>query len=318
MKTDLPTVTTPFFLVGSERSGTTLLRLMLDHHPAVAWCSEFEYIVDRVSANDEWPSLDRYYEWLETHRNFQNTGFKIDRTLNYPQLVNSFLCQKLKQEGKPLVGATVHRHFDKLTALWPNARFIHLRRDGRDVARSCIGMGWAGNVWTGVENWIEAESLWANFNGRIPPERKIELSFENLIRDHVKTLTRLCDFIGVPYDAAMLHYAKTSTYGLPDPCLTEQWRRKLSEREIRLVESRISNMLLERGYKLSGLPPLAVSAMEIKRLRLQDWWARVLFRVRRYGLVLFLSDYISRRLGLKQWQKKTKLRINTVNTNLLK
>ena len=39
----------PFFLVGSERSGTTLLRLMLDHHTQLSWCNEFEYAVDLVS-----------------------------------------------------------------------------------------------------------------------------------------------------------------------------------------------------------------------------------------------------------------------------
>lgn len=39
-------VSEPIFLVGAERSGTTVLRLMLDHHPKIAWCSEFEYAVD--------------------------------------------------------------------------------------------------------------------------------------------------------------------------------------------------------------------------------------------------------------------------------
>lgn len=48
MKTNNPSsfVEKPIFLVGAERSGTTVLRLMLDHHPQIAWCNEFEYVVD--------------------------------------------------------------------------------------------------------------------------------------------------------------------------------------------------------------------------------------------------------------------------------
>ncbi|MEQ9237509.1 sulfotransferase family protein [Coleofasciculus sp. E2-BRE-01] len=134
MNTDNPSycVDKPIFLVGAERSGTTVLRLMLDHHPQIAWCYEFEYVVDQISDNGDFPQLEAYYEWLETHRIFQSTGFEIDRSLSYPQLANSFLCQRcqrLDRTGKPLVGATVHRHFDRLLQIWPNARFIHVPYD---------------------------------------------------------------------------------------------------------------------------------------------------------------------------------------------
>jgi len=181
MKANSQLVTEPIFLVGAERSGTTVLRLMLDNHPQIAWCYEFEYAVDKVSDEGNFPSLEDYYKWLETHRIFQDTGFTIDRSLSYLQLCHSFLVQKREQVGKKLVGATVHHHFDRLLSIFPDARFIHLIRDGRDVARSCIGMGWAGNVYTGVERWIEAESLWDKLSQSIPPERQIEVTYETLI-----------------------------------------------------------------------------------------------------------------------------------------
>lgn len=138
-------ITQPIFLVGAERSGTTVLRLMLDHHPQLAWHSEFEYAVDRISETGEWPHIDEYHQWLAKQRIFLDLDFKLDHTLTYPQLINSFLVQKRDRDHKPIVGATVHRHFDKVLSIWPDARFIHIVRDGRDVARSCIGMGWAGN-----------------------------------------------------------------------------------------------------------------------------------------------------------------------------
>ncbi len=318
MEAHPPLITQPIFLVGAERSGTTVLRLMLNHHPQLAWCNEFEYVVDQIADSNAWPQLDQYYEWLETHRIFQASGFAIDHSLNYPQLVNSFLCQKRDSEGKSLVGATVHRHFDQLLKIWPDAHFIHLIRDGRDVARSCIGMGWAGNVWTGVERWIQAECLWGLLSQKVPTDQQIELTYEELISDPVNTLSRLCNFIGIPYEPAMLSYPQKTTYDFPDSSLIAQWKRKMSEREIQLVESRISSMLVECGYQLSGLPLLTVTSPMERKLKLQDWWYRLQFRVQRAGPILFLSDYLSRKLRLTQWQKQVKLQLNAIEKAHLK
>lgn len=318
MTSTIPLVAEPIFLVGAERSGTTVLRLMLSHHPQIAWCNEFEYAVDRIPDADGWPQLEDYYQWLETHRVFQATGFVIDRSLSYPKLVNSFLLQKQNQESKSIIGATVHRHFDKLLRIWSDARFIHIVRDGRDVARSCIGMGWAGNVWTGVERWIEAEQLWKKISQIVPQERQIEVTYETLISEPVKTLTRLCDFIGVPYDDAMLSYPQNTTFEFPDPKFIGQWRRKLSEREIQLIESRAADILNDLGYELSGLPLLPVTDFMQRKLRLQDWWMRLQFRVQRYGLMLVIEDYLSRKLNLEPWQKQVKLRINAIAKSYLK
>jgi hypothetical protein len=161
----------PIFLVGAERSGTTLLRLMLDHHPEIAFFSEFEFAIEHVSGRGDFPDVDSYRHWLGNDRIFLDSGFHVDPTLAYPELVRSFLEQKRYRDRKPLVGATVHAGFDRLGSIWPDARYIHLLRDPRDVARSTIAMGWAGNVWTGVERWLEAESTWSRLRDDLPRER---------------------------------------------------------------------------------------------------------------------------------------------------
>lgn len=308
----------PVFLVGAERSGTTVLRLMLDHHPDIAWCNEFEYVVDQVSASGTFPHLQQYVSWLEMHRIFQATGFVVDASLSYPEVANSFLQQKRDRAQKTFVGATVHRHFDRLLYIWSDAKFIHLVRDGRDVARSCIGMGWSGNVWFGVERWLAAERLWEKLCRVVPAQRRLEVQYETLILEPATTLDTICRFIGVSYDSAMLAYAKDTTYDLPNAKFLKQWESKLSELEIRLVESRIGDLLKKHKYELSGLPPLEVTPLKEKQLHLQDWWFRAGFRIKRYGLILFLADYLSRSLGLEEWQKSTKLKINNINRAYLK
>ncbi|GBF85383.1 sulfotransferase family protein [Aphanothece sacrum] len=120
---DISIISQPIFLVGAERSGTTLLRLMLSDHSQICWCPEFEYVVDKFGDDGIAPNLDQYYEWLETHWIFQATDFIINQSLDYNELVNSFLCQQLERENKKIVGATVHRHFDRLPKIWPDAPF---------------------------------------------------------------------------------------------------------------------------------------------------------------------------------------------------
>lgn len=311
-------ITEPIFLVGAERSGTTMLRLMLCHHPKISWCNEFEYSVDCISDTQDFPNLKQYYEWLETHRIFRKTGFQIDQNLDYPQLINSFLCQKREQTDKPIVGATVHRHFDQLLKIWPNARFIHLIRDPRDVARSCIGMGWAGNVWAGIERWLEAEQLWEKLDRQIPDDRKIEVQYEALIEKPTEILSLLSNFIGVGFDPAMLSYPETTTFSYPDPKLIYQWRRKMSDYEIQLVESQIGKLLTKRGYEHSGLPTLNITPGIRQQLKLQDWWVRWQFRLNRYGWRLWIADYLARHLGMKSWEKRLRLEIGAIDQTYIK
>ncbi len=306
------------FLVGAERSGTTVLRLMLDHHPVISWVNEFEYAVDRIRPDGSWPALPEYYEWVETHRVFQASGFGIDRSLDYPDLVRSFLAQRRARANKPIVGATVHRNFDRLLHIWPEARFIHIFRDARDVARSNVRIGWAGNVYMGVERWMQAEKLWEALRDRIGSERFIEIKQEDLIRAPTRVLTRICQFLDVAYDEKMLEYPANTTYEAPDPQLVEQWRRKASEEEILLVESRIAGMLVARGYELSGLTPFTVTAEMERRLRRQDRAARARFRLKRYGLKLWIADVLSRRVGPRAWQKVIRLKLNEIDRKHLK
>jgi hypothetical protein len=301
----------PIFLVGAERSGTTLLRLMLDHHPLIAFCHEFEYAVDGLH-QAEWPSLDRYYERLWCDRIFRSAEFEIDPSLNYPELVNSFLVQKRDRDRKIIVGATVHHYFDRTLRIWPDARFIHLVRDGRDVATSTIGMGWAGNVYMGVRQWIEAETLWNQFRQQLNPQCYIQIQYEQLIYEPTSTLTQLCHWIGVVYNAAMLSYPQFTSYASPNPALVGQWHHKLSPSEIQQVEVQAATLLVERGYTLSGLPICPISIWQHWSLHLQSWWGQLQFRVRRYGWPLVLMNYIARHLSLQWLARKTQGQIDEI------
>lgn len=304
------------FLVGAERSGTTLLRLMLDSHPELAFRYEFEMSVEFMPEGAGFPDLDAYYEYLRALRHVEAPPH-IDRSLDYPALVRSFLEQKRRKDGKPRVGAVVHKHFDRLLRIWPDARFIHLVRDGRDVAQSCVGMGWYGNAWRAAERWITAERLWSRMLELVPEERRIEVRYEDLIAEPVEQLTRMCALIGIAYHPAMLEYPRHSSYKPPNPRHAYQWRRRLAPREVQRVESRIADLLVARGYPLSEQPPALPNPAEQVALLVQDRVGVARARMRSLGPRLWAEHLVASRIGGKAWRNAVNDRINhTINRQL--
>lgn len=310
-------IETPIFLVGAERSGTTLLRLMLGHHPKIAFHQEFEFSVNQIDEDGNFPNLEDYYEFLSSSRIFLRTGFTIDKNLSYPELINDFLLQRQKRDSKPLIGATVHRKFDRLLLFWPKAKFIHIVRDGRDVARSNITMGWAGNLFTGVDLWITAEQLWRQLAQKLNPEQKLTVYYEILSKEPEQVLREICQFIGVPFDQKMFDYAKQTNYDSPNADAVERWR-KLPAHDLQLAECKIADLLTEHGYPLSGLPIIPVTSWLHWQMLVHSRMKRILFRLRRYPFNLYVADVISRRLPLKNWRKQVRLRLNEHDKKYLK
>ncbi|MBE9562286.1 MAG: sulfotransferase [Proteobacteria bacterium] len=311
-------ITSPIFLVGAERSGTTLLRLMLDHHTKIAFNYEFEFAVDRITKLGQWPSLTDYYKYLEIHRIFLDSNLSIDKDLDYPNLINSFLLQKQQRDGKEIIGATVHHEFHHLHKIWPEARFIHLIRDGRDVAHSNILMGWAGNMFTGIDRWTTAENIWQNLQTKLQPQQYITVSYEKFIQNPEVGLQEICAFIGVEFDEKMFDYTKSTKYKLPNPKIIGRWRTQFSDYEIQLAESKAASLLTKNNYPLSGLPILSITSGLKLRMYIQNRWKTNMMRMRRYSINLYLQDILSRLLHIESWQKKVRLVINDCDRKNLK
>ncbi len=305
----------PFFVVGAQRSGSTLLRLMLDHHPAISCPHEIDYVVARVGPRGELPELRAYARFLETQGSFRRSGLRVEPGLDYLELADSFLRQHSR--GKPVLGMTVHLHLDRLLHIWPEARFIHLLRDPRDVARSVVARGWCGNAWVGVERWIEAEEQWERLRDALAPERWTEIRYEDLLRSPERELRRLCAFLGLPWDAAMLSYPEDSTYPAPDAALAEQWRSRAQPEEIRLAEARVGRLLEQRGYPRSELPPLRVGWARSWGLRAQDRLGRFRVRARRFGLPLVVADLVLRRLRLDRLHLPVRRRMREIGERFI-
>jgi hypothetical protein len=304
------------FLVGSERSGTTLLRLMLDHHPEIAFEKELDFVVAKVSDAGEPPPLDAYRDWIATVR---GADYAIEPSLGYRELVEDFLRQKQAASGgKPHVGATIHRNFDRLRFLWPDARYIHLVRDPRDVARSVVQKGWAGNVYQAAEFWIFAENCWDSLAPRLSSDQAIEIHYEDLVLHTHRVLCEICRFVGVEYTDAMLGYgADAPQYPPPDPTLVAQWKTKLPARDVALVEGRTGGMLESRGYARSGQPLPAIGPLQHRRLLASARLRRFRTRLAVLGPGVVAIDVLGRRLGIRGLARQGQRRINAIEQRLI-
>ena len=299
----------PFFIVGAERSGTTLLRLMIDHHPAIGCHYEFEFSVDWVTDDGRMPSMEevrRRFErpWLRDALTAPGCDGSFPDVETHEQFVNWKLRAWRDAGGKRDIGATVHRNFERLIHIWPDARFIHIVRDGRDVARSRVQMLWHGNVWTAIDAWLEAEAAWDRLSQVVPKARRMEVSYEQLIAAPSETLSEICEFLGHPFSERMLDYVSATSYDLPDPANAQRWQQQADGAEISLVEAKAGAMLEARGYALSGLERVVISDRESARLKVECARKRRKMRIKRYGLPMLVARRIAAMSpfsGLQKW-----------------
>tara|TARA_R110002074_G_scaffold402227_1_gene605088 strand:+ start:11794 stop:12594 length:801 start_codon:yes stop_codon:yes gene_type:complete len=242
----------PYFLVGMERSGTTMLRLMLTHHPDIFFHHEFVYSVEKISPSGHFPEKKDYLAYLELDRIFKSENLNIIDSDSYVEIVGDFLSQlKKKNNNKPVSGATVHRNFQFLPKIWPHAKYIHMVRDPRDVAFSYVNKGWAGHVWTASDVWLQTEKTWRVFQESIKPCDYCTVHYEDLVRDPRGELQKICGFMGLSYSEDMLLYDKNSTYSAPDLALIGQWKKK-NANDVRLIESKLKQQMIESGYTVSN------------------------------------------------------------------
>jgi hypothetical protein len=299
----------PVFLVGSIRSGTTLLRLMLDHHPRISFQHESEFMFNACEEGRPFPSTEEFVRQLEQDWIYQRSGLKVNPVLAYPEAVDDLLGQKAAADRKPIVGATVHHHMWVPARLYPNARFIHIVRDGRDVANSVCQMGVQGNLYYAADTWLQAISEWESIREKLRPDQFIEVRFEELIQSPQDVLERICRFLGVEYSPEMLSYPGRSTYEAPDKRAVSRWQAWPVSR-LRPVESKIHEPLTRYGYqvKTTGRIGLLGRAWQL----VDNWFHLFQFRVRRYG-ARYLQWQLVRMLPIASWRERARMAMHEID-----
>jgi hypothetical protein len=271
----------PFFIVGSGRSGSTLLRLLLSSHSRIHIPPETWFIIPLVR---RFPlhhrllpdQLTAAVEIITTHYRWPDLGLAatdmkrwaaelsepllsdvID--LVYDNLLRSSGKQRIGDKTPPYIGIV-----PQLVAMYPGARFIHLIRDGRDVAASFIELQYKIKYYHGERfEWTAAIRRGLSCRDSGYSGQVLDIRYENLVRDPKATLAEICCFLGETFEPEMLA-GRIALGAVPErergihrklalPITKDEagaWRHKLSALECFLMEACLRRDLIALNYPL--------------------------------------------------------------------
>src|SRR5215212_5178192 len=195
------------FVVGAARSGTTLLRMMLDAHPQLAVPFETQLLPELIDAAKQPDATPQSLaELLVNHRRFGDFGLDPDemraaftsiQPFDLAEAIRSFYRAYAEKQGKPRWGDKspgYALHIRQIGRLLPEAHFVHLIRDGRDVRLSQLARGTnPPSAFKHARRWKRRVNT-ARRQGRAVG-RYMELRYEDLILDTESQLRRICAFV---------------------------------------------------------------------------------------------------------------------------
>ncbi|MBZ2167688.1 sulfotransferase family protein [Marinobacter sp. F4216] len=238
----------PVFLMGTQRSGTTLLARALSAHPEIFVKNEIElpYV------------FGHSYDKQELINAIENLVLEETTTS-----VNELFAQG-KVKLWALKDPQLTDHIDELRPFIQDTLFVVIVRDGRGVTNSYIENKWGlgTNAYTGAQRWkreVEQQEAFI----KTAPDRFLYIRYEDLVDDLKSTMERVCSHLGVEFHPNILEYDKKSahihkkrenihTHDKPDPRLAEKWRGKLTPFEIGVIEMVAGDTLQRHGYALCG------------------------------------------------------------------
>lgn len=188
----------PIFIVGCQRSGTTLLRLMLDSHPGISCGPETRFLEDLAKITTEnWQRLSHFgftkQYWLQSIAGF----------------FDGVQSEYARRRGKARWADKTPRYalsLDFIDQLFPTCQVVHVVRDGRDVVVSHRHrFGYVPAV-KAAEKWPRYIAAARTSGARLGPKRYHEVRYEELVADPEATMRRLLAFLGEPWDEAVLHH----------------------------------------------------------------------------------------------------------------
>ena len=291
------------FMIGIQRSGSNLLRLMLNHLPDIA-APHPPHILQRMM-----PLVPGYGN-LEIKANFMLLVDDVCRLVEHNpvpwegvDLNRDTVVKRCREHTLMAVFGAVYdlmaeakgaktwcckslaniNYLPEIEAYFTSAKYIYLYRDGRDVAvsfrKAVVGEKHFYHI---AREWAATQQLALSMRDQIGPRRFFPVKYEDLTKDTERTMRALCDFLDTPYSASMLDFhrseeaqraAKSSDLwgNVVNPVMQNNSRKFLkeaSESDIRIFESVAGNVMdvleYDRVYTQRGTE-MPFSASDIER-----------------------------------------------------
>jgi hypothetical protein len=314
----------PVFVVGSSRSGTTLLYSILQASGRFALYEAETFLLERGPARYGDLGRDRNFEaflggWLGSEQ-FRRSGLDPERFTegarrqerSYAAILRYFMDSVADAQGRARWVEKTPSHVFHLAEVargFSDARVIHLVRDGRDVALSKRKLGWTGvrgaaplaQLVFAAKTW-EAAVREGRRGGEALGDRYLECRYEDLVGDPDAVLERLSAFLGIPLEREALEQSGVGALGRNNTVYGDKsggisgravarWRRDLSPREQAVLERAVGPTLRAFGYG-TGEAPGTLGAWDRARVA---WWSAF------FGARMRLRGFLKRHTPLGRW-----------------
>jgi hypothetical protein len=316
----------PVVILGVSRSGTTLLKEMLDHSSELAIPSESYFIPQLWDRHGPRPDPDAILDDLGRIARVREWGVSPDDVRSrlpeepsFRDVILPVYRSYAERHGKGRFGdktPAYMQHLELVDSVFPGAQYVHIVRDGRDAALSFLDMqrrprfNWARPRGLGdfACQWdLEVRSA-QEFGASTARGRYRELRYEDLVAEPERRLRQVCAFLDLPFEPGMLEYHReVGPQTLQDhPRLSEpptsgarDWREELESEDVERFEAIAGPLLEELDYplvhpELSRLARMRAHAERTAfRLRVTSWKAG-LSLVRRSPVWRLRQVYIRR------------------------
>ena len=271
----------PFFIVGNDRSGTTMLRLVLDRSAEAAIPPESMFLLDfepvrRKGALEDPVAAAAFVREVWSHPKVRlwklvipppEVPAGLTHAEAYRFAVEAPFRAYARAQGKQRFGdktpAYLHA-IDELLTVWPLARVVVLVRDARDVALSVTTMPFGpNNAYTAAQWW--ARGIRRGLEAELRhPEQVLTLRYEDLVADPEARVQEVCDHLDLGYNSEMLAIERSD----PTKIVEDQaawfaqvsagitaagvgkWQTQMSEADQRVIAAVAGPELRELGYEV--------------------------------------------------------------------
>ncbi len=275
----------PFFVVGSPRSGTTLLRFILSSHPRIYIPPETGFIPSLPQVAGAELSLAEVTRLLERigRLNREWDGLVQDmpafhKALPKPTLDNvldALYRLKIAAHGAVRWGDKTPNyvlHISTLSQIFPTAQFVHLIRDGRDATLSAQKkwgeQNWYMDNYYLLKNWVRAVERGREVGHTLGAGRYLEVRYEALVDQPGPVVQRICAFLGEEFYPAMLDHTRLARdqirpgghIEVREPISAssvQRWKTQMSPFDLKLADRIAGPTLASLGYELAGPGPLS-------------------------------------------------------------
>lgn len=269
----------PIFIIGSPRSGTTLLRFILSSHPRIFIPGETGFIPYLAKnfkgelTRNQTEQLLRLIGKLNIHWKDLVTDINhFYQSLPAPTLRNvldKIYKMIIKPHGAVRWGDKTPlyiRYIPSIISIFPEAQFIHLIRDGRDCVISAQNKWGKDHIYMDnyylLKNWVTNVQKGINAGQYLNHDQYIEIHYENLVKNPLDTLQRVCEFVREDLISNMLDHTNLARKVVRDqnwhvevlqPINREsvnRWKKTMTSFDQKMSDYIAGSTLKSLGYEL--------------------------------------------------------------------